>query len=137
MSREDSMGAGRKRDVDHLLTPPDQRGAWWWLTEHQLAEVAVTSAAGMVDHATNATARCIARKQLDRRLDHLELTEDRIDAILDQLRTQAPVWVADACEARFVRGESWTAIADRLGMDKARLVSRCERAVRRLDKGGS
>ena len=128
------MGAGRKRDIDHLRTPPDQRGSWWWLVEHQLAEVAVTSAAGMVDHAIHDAARCIARQQLDRRLDWLEVVEDNCDAILVELRKLSPSWLVEACEARFMRGESWTAIAARLGMSKAVLVSKCERAVRMLDQ---
>lgn len=87
----------------------------------------------MVDHARDSSMRYLASRQLDARLDWLEKTEDICDLILVRLREEAPS-VADACEDRFMRGESWTAIAARLGMSKAVLVSKCERAVRMLDQ---
>lgn len=128
---------GPRSDLSHIMTPPDQRGAWWWLKEHRFAEQGVTSAAAMLDRASDDTARYLARQQLDLRLDHLEAVEDTCDEILGALREQLPPWVADACADRFMRGKPWATIAAARGMSVASVTTKCERAVHMLDKSGT
>lgn len=103
-------------DVRHLQTPTDQRGAGWWMAEHRIAEQAVTSAAGMIDHATSKEMAYYGRRHLDTRLDHLERVEDICDEILAELRRTAPPWVADVCERHYIKGETWASIGSRHGM---------------------
>ena len=131
------MGAGRKRDVDHLLTPPDQRGPRWWLEEHRHAERSVELASAMVDHAKDERTRDRAGELLDRRLDHLEDVEGAIDAILDDLSRTSKPWVVEAVRRWYVGHEAWGEIAADLHYSEAWVRESCAKALRGIERNRS
>ena len=55
----------RHSDLDHIQTPPDERGAQWWLAEHAQAEQAVTSAADMVERSRGKYMHDVATTLLE------------------------------------------------------------------------
>lgn len=113
----------RHSDLDHIQTPPDERGAQWWLAEHAQAEQAVTSAANMVERSRGEYMHDVATALLDQRLDHLEAVEDMCDALLCELRETAPD-VADMVERHYLKGEPWGKVAERHGMSCTRAWGR-------------
>lgn len=119
----------RSTEFTHYQTPEDQRGPLWWLDEQYHAERAVTTAAGMVDMAQSDTARYLANRLLDQRLDHLERVEDIIDAVLEDLSQTEPSWLVEACRRRYLKGEAWATVAAGVGMSPSVLQGKCRRAV--------
>lgn len=113
-----------------MRTPPDKRGAQWWLAEHAQAEQAVTLAADMLERAHNESMRDLASRLLDERLDHLEHVEDTCDAILDALDPDA----RDMAERVYLRGETWGSVAKRHGMTYATAYARLGRALAKVPR---
>lgn len=88
----------------------------------------MTSAANMVETASNESMRDLASRLLDVRLDHLERVEDTIDAILDALDPDA----RDMAERVYLRGETWGSVAKRHGMTYATAYTRLDRALAKV-----
>lgn len=127
------MGRGKVRDMEHMRVPACERGALWWMREHAFAEDAVTNASRALDAATDDYTRRTFTRQLDARLDHLEHTEDICYAVIERLRNIGGETVASACEAHYLRGETWACVAARLRRDVSTIYEACERALSKLD----
>ena len=69
----------------HDQTPPDKRGALWWLREHAEAERAVTSAWTLEG---GPMSRERFERELDRRMDRLELVDDLCGSIIEALAAE-------------------------------------------------
>lgn len=119
--------------IGHAQTPPELRGALWWLHELAVAEHAVTCAARAVDMGGSAYAAEVDAWRLDAALDHLADVEGRVDAILDHLRATAPGWVADAAAARYVSHMAWDAAASAVGYSASHVKRAVAAALAALD----
>lgn len=127
---------GRASDMRHMATPTGKRGALWWMQEHAFAEFAVIIASRALDAARDEHARHTFARQLDTRLDHLEACEDICFATIDRLHVSDGDTVAGACEAHYLRGESWGRVAAALQEDARSTYGTCTRALCRLDRAG-
>ena len=125
---------GPLSDLAQLHTPPCERGSLWWMREHVWAEQAVTLAAKALDAATSERERRLWSDLLDARLDHLERTEDRCDAILDALRAREPAWVAVAAKAYYIDGKPLAESVQGLPVGQANVSDVVSQAIRRLDR---
>ena len=116
------------RDLKHMATPPEGRGAAWWMREHAAAERAVATAWGLERGPMRAD---MFSRVIDGRLDHLALVDDTCDAIVAEVAASSPT-TAECVRAHYMGGEGLRELADQNGMTSAKLYAAIKRELARL-----
>lgn len=127
------MARGRINDLEHIQTPPEARGTLWTLIEHETAERAVTIASAALDVLTDDYGRYLFSRLLDARLDHLAEVDDLCEELVGAIGETAGQWAGEAARLHYLRGMTWRAASEAVGMPTSAVTCAVSRAARRLD----